>query len=121
MRMAESILFLMTKAPYGLEEYFAGSRASLAMLASGLIGRSTLLLVGDGTLNAVATQEPQAIGMPSNMEATNDLEDFEGEVYAIAEDLQARVGEVAVLPSVKLIAWDKARELISEHGIITTF
>jgi hypothetical protein len=31
------------------------------------------------------------------------------------------VGEVAVLPSVKLIAWDKARELVSEHGIITTF
>jgi tRNA 2-thiouridine synthesizing protein D len=119
--MAESILFLMTRGPYGVEEYFAGSRASLAMLASGIIGRSTLLLVGDGTLNAVATQEPQAIGMPSNVEATNDLEDFEGEVYAIAEDLKARLGDVPVLPSVKLIAWDKARELISEHQLVTTF
>jgi sulfur relay (sulfurtransferase) DsrF/TusC family protein len=79
------------------------------------------LLVGDGTLNAVATQEPQAIGMPSNVEATNDLEDFEGEVYAIAEDLKARLGDVPVLPSVKLIAWDKARELISEHQLVTTF
>jgi tRNA 2-thiouridine synthesizing protein D len=119
--MAQSILFLMTKAPYGAEDYFAGSRASLAMLVSGLIGRSTLLLVGDGTLNAIASQEPQVVGMPSNMEATSDLEEFEGEVYAIADDLKARVGDVSVLPSVKLIAWDKARELISEHELITTF
>jgi len=47
--MADSILFVMTKPPYGFEEFFAGARASLAMLASGLIGRSTLLLTGDGT------------------------------------------------------------------------
>lgn len=121
MGMADSILFLMTKPPYGFEEFFAGARASLAMLASGSIGRSTLLLVGDGTLNAVATQDPGAIKMPSNIEAINDLADFEGEVYCIAEDLKARVGDVATIEGVKMVWWDKARELVSEHQMITTF
>ncbi len=119
--MADSILFIMTKPPYGFEEFFAGARASLAMLASGLIGRSTLLLVGDGTLNAVATQDPAAVKMPSNVEAINDLADFEGEVYCIAEDLEARVGEVPVIEGVKMISWEKARELVSDHQMVTTF
>lgn len=119
--MADSILFIMTKPPYGFEEFFAGARASLAMLASGLIGRSTLLLVGDGTLNAVATQDPAAVKMPSNVEAVNDLADFEGEVYCIADDLKSRVGEVTIVEGVKMVSWDKARELVSEHQMITTF
>ncbi|MDD1756593.1 MAG: DsrE family protein [Methanomassiliicoccales archaeon] len=119
--MTDSILFIMTKPPYGFEEFFAGARASLAMLASGLIGRSTLLLVGDGTLNAVASQDPSAVKMPSNIEAINDLADFEGEVYCIADDLKSRVGEVQVIDGVKMVSWDKARELVSEHQMITTF
>lgn len=119
--MADSILFIMTKPPYGFEEFFAGARASLAMLASGLIGRSTLLLVGDGTLNAVAAQDPSAVKMPSNVEAINDLADFEGEVYCIADDLKSRVGEVTIVEGVKMVSWDKARELVSEHQMVTTF
>jgi tRNA 2-thiouridine synthesizing protein D len=119
--MADSILFIMTKPPYGFEEFFAGARASLAMLASGLIGRSTLLLVGDGALNAVAAQDPSAVKMPSNVEAINDLADFEGEVYCIADDLKSRVGEVTIVEGVKMVSWDKARELVSEHQMITTF
>jgi len=119
--MADSILFIMTKPPYGFEEFFAGARASLAMLASGIIGRSTLLLVGDGTLNAVATQDPGAVRMPSNIEAINDLADFEGEVYCIAVDLISRAGDVPVIEGVKLVDWDKARELVREHQMVTTF
>ena len=119
--MANSILILGTKAPYGNEDVFAGLRLSLAMLASGLIGRSTVLLVGDGTLNAVATQEPTSIAMPSNVEATNDLADFEGEVYVVEEDLKERVGDMPVIPSVKVISWDKAREIIQDHDVTTTF
>lgn len=119
--MADSILFIMTKPPYGFEEFFAGARASLAMLASGLIGRSTLLLVGDGTLNAVASQDPSAVLMPSNIEAIDDLADFEGEVYCIEEDLRSRVGDVPVVESVKMVTWDKARELVIDHQMVTTF
>jgi hypothetical protein len=59
--------------------------------------------------------------MPSNIEAINDLADFEGEVYCIADDLKSRVGEVETIEGVKLISWDKARELVGEHQMITTF
>jgi tRNA 2-thiouridine synthesizing protein C len=119
--LAESILFLMTKPPYGYEEFFAGARASLAMLVSGLIGRSTLLLVGDGTLNVVAGQNPEAIRMPSNIEAINDLADFEGQVYCVEEDLRSRVGDAPVIEGIRMITWDRARELVAEHQMITTF
>jgi tRNA 2-thiouridine synthesizing protein D len=119
--MAQSILILSTKAPYGTEDFFAGARLALAMLASGSISRSTVLMVGDGTLNAVASQNPGAIGMPSNIEAINDLADFEGEVYVLEDDLKARVGDVPLIDGVKKISWEKARELTMDHELVTTF
>jgi tRNA 2-thiouridine synthesizing protein D len=119
--MANSILVLVTKAPYGNEDAFAGMRLSLAMLASGLIGRSSVLLVGDGTLNAVATQQPTAIAMPSNVEAANDLVDFEGDVYVLDEDLKERAGDMPLLESVKVIDWEKARQIVLDHELVTTF
>jgi tRNA 2-thiouridine synthesizing protein D len=119
--MAQSILILSTKAPYGTEDFFAGARLALAMLASGSIARSTVLMVGDGTLNAVASQNPGAIGMPSNIEAINDLADFEGEVFVLEDDLKERAGEVPIIAGVKKISWEKARELVSDHELVTTF
>lgn len=118
--MAQSILILATKAPYGTEDFFAGARLALAMLASGSISRSTVLMVGDGTLNVVA-QNPDIIAMPSNIEAINDLVDFEGEVFVLEDDLKARVGDVPIVDGVKRISWEKARELISDHEVVTTF
>ena len=119
--MAQSILVLATKAPYGTEDFFAGARLALAMLASGSISRSTVLMVGDGTLNAVAAQNPGIIAMPSNIEAIADLVDFEGEVFVLEDDLKARVGDVPIVDGVKRISWEKARELIGDHEVVTTF
>ena len=119
--MAQSILILATKAPYGTEDFFAGARLALAILASGSISRATVLMVGDGTLNAVATQNPGAIGMPSNIEAINDLADFEGEVFVLEDDLRSRVGDVPTVEGAKMISWERARELIRDHELVTTF
>jgi sulfur relay (sulfurtransferase) DsrF/TusC family protein len=119
--MAQSILILSTSARDGTVDFFAGARLALAMLASGSISRSTVLMVGDGTLNAVASQNPGAIGMPSNIEAINDLADFEGEVYVLEDDLKARVGDVPIIDGVKKISWEKARELTMDHELVTTF
>jgi tRNA 2-thiouridine synthesizing protein C len=119
--MSQSILVLATKAPYGTEDFFAGARLALAMLASGSISRSTVLMVGDGTLNAVATQDSSAIAMPSNKEAINDLFDLEGEVFVVEDDLKSRVGDVPVVEGVQKISWEKARELIIDHELVTTF
>jgi tRNA 2-thiouridine synthesizing protein C len=112
---------LINKPPYGTEEAFAGLRLSLAMLVSGVVGRSTCILMGDGTLNALADQDPGAIAMPSNVEAVTDLEDFEGEVYCVEEDLVERMGVAKIIPNVKMVSWERAREIIKEHDLVTTF
>ncbi|HNX48029.1 MAG TPA: DsrE family protein [Methanomassiliicoccales archaeon] len=119
--MAQSLLILVTKAPYGFEEAFAGLRAGLGMLASGQVPVSNALLVGEGTLNAVAAQKPEAVRMPSNAEAINDLLEFEAKVYVVKEDLLHLVGDVPLLEGVELIDWERARQVIDEHDMVTTF
>ncbi|MEM2944228.1 MAG: DsrE family protein [Methanomassiliicoccales archaeon] len=119
--MADSILVLVTKPPYGTEDAFAGLRLALAMLASGTVGKTTVLLIGDGTLNAVASQKAEAIEMPSNVEAIQDILDFDAPVYCVHEDLAERVGEVATIEGVKMVNWEEARSILSEHQLVTTF
>ncbi|MDD1771625.1 MAG: DsrE family protein [Methanomassiliicoccales archaeon] len=119
--MAQSLLILVTKPPYGFEEAFAGLRAGLGMLASGQVPVSSALLVGEGTLNAVAAQRPDAIKMPSNVEAINDLLDFEAKVYVVREDLLHAAGDVPLLEGVEVIDWAKARQIMDAHDLINTF
>ncbi|MCE5295964.1 MAG: DsrE family protein [Euryarchaeota archaeon] len=119
--MAKSILVLITKPPYGFEEAFAGSRLALAMLSSGNVERSDIILAGDGTLNAVAGQKPEVVGMPSNMEALQDMVDFDAKVYCIRSDLEERVGNAPTLDFVEMIDWAKAKEIIDQHDMVTTF
>jgi tRNA 2-thiouridine synthesizing protein D len=119
--MAESILILITKAPYGAEEAFAGARLALGGLVSGIMGKASILLIGDGTLNAVEAQRPEAIGMPSNLAALQDLMDLDGEVFCVEEDLRQRFGDQKVLDGVKLISWAEAREVVKAHQLINTF
>ncbi len=119
--MANSLLVLITKPPYGFEEAFAGSRLALGMVSSGNVGTCNLLLVGDGTLNAVATQNPEIIGMPSNMEALQDMMEMEFKVYCVKQDLDDRAPEASVLNFVEMVDWEKARKIIDEHQMVTTF
>lgn len=119
--MAKSVLVLITKAPYGYEEGFAGARLALSQLAGGMITKCNLLLVGDGTLNAVAGQKAEALKMPSNQESLADLLDFEAKVYCVKEDLHDRVGDVAILDCVTGIDWHEARKIIADHELVTTF
>jgi tRNA 2-thiouridine synthesizing protein D len=119
--MAESLLVLITKAPYGLEEAFAGARLALGGKVSGIMNNSNVLLIGDGTLNALEAQAPGAVGMPSNLEALQDIMDLDGQVYCVEADLRERVGDMKVLDGVKLISWDEAREVVKAHQLVNTF
>jgi tRNA 2-thiouridine synthesizing protein C len=119
--MAKSILVVITKGPYGFEEAFAGLRLALGMMVSGQVQKCGVLLIGDGTLNAVKSQKPEAVGMPSNAEAINDLTDFDMPILCVSEDLQDRVGKVETLEAVKLGSWDDARAMIEEYELVNTF
>jgi len=118
--MAESILVLITRPPYGLEEAFAGLRLALAIAVNGM--KTTVLMMEDGVFNAVAAQKPEAVKMPSNVEATKDLYDFEVPVYVVKEDLQARgIPESSLFEGLKVIDLGRVKDLLAENDLITTF
>jgi len=118
--MANSTLVLITKSPYGLEEAFAGLRLALAMGVNGM--RTSVVMLEDGVYNALATQKPEVVKMPSNVEATKELYDFDIPVYVVKEDLSKRgVSESSLFEGLKVIPTEKVRELLSEHEVVTTF
>ncbi len=118
--MANSALVLITKAPYGLEEAFAGLRLALAMGVNGM--KTSVLMLEDGVYNALATQKAEAVKMPSNIEATRELYDFDIPVYVVKEDLEERgIPESKLFEGLRPIPSEKIRELLAEHDVVTTF
>jgi tRNA 2-thiouridine synthesizing protein D len=118
--MAKSTLVLITKAPYGLEEAFAGLRLALAMGVNGM--KTSVVMVEDGVFNAVKTQKPETVKMPSNVEATKELYDFEVPVYVVKEDLVARgISEANVFEGLKVVPASALKGLVADHDVITTF
>ena len=120
MKMANSILVMITKPPYGLEEAFAGLRMALAMGVNGM--KTTVLLMEDGVYNAVGTQKPEAVKMPSNVEATKELYDFEVPVLVVKEDLEGRgIPESKLFEGLKTVPAANVKVLVDEHDLVTTF
>jgi sulfur relay protein TusB/DsrH len=118
--MANSALVLITKSPYGLEEAFAGLRLALAMGVNGM--KTSVLMTEDGVYNAVGNQKPEVVKMPSNVEATKELYDFDVPVYVVKEDLAARgIPESKLFDGLKPVPATKAKELLAEHDVVTTF
>src|SRR4030042_3651534 len=118
--MANSTLVLITKPPYGLEEAFAGLRLGLAMSVNGM--KTAVLMLEDGVYNAVGSERPDAVAVPSNVEATKELYDFEVPVYVVKEDLASRGIEESVLfEGLKVVPASKAKELLAGHGVGTAF
>ncbi len=118
--MANSTLVLITKAPYGLEEAFAGLRLALAMGVNGM--KTSVVMVEDGVYNTVSTQKPETVKMPSNIEATKELYDFDIPVYVVREDLVARgIPESKLFEGLKVIPAGDLKALLADHDVVTTF
>jgi tRNA 2-thiouridine synthesizing protein D len=118
--MADSILVLITKPPYGLEDAFAGLRLALAMAVNGM--RTTVVLMDDGAYGALKTQRPEAVAMPSNMEATKELYDFDVKVHVAKEDLESRgIDESQLFEGLEVLPADGLKNLIQQHDVVTTF
>jgi len=118
--MAESTLVLVTRPPYGLEEAFAGLRLALAMAVNGM--KTTVVLMEDGVYGAIKTQKPEAVGMPSNMEATTELYDFEVQVLVVKEDLEHRgIDESQLFEGLKVVPASDLATLVQGHEVVTTF
>jgi len=119
--MADKMIVLIRKPPYGTEEAFAGARLALGGLVSGVIAKADVLLIEDGTLNAISSQVPTAIGMPSNGEALQDIMDMGGEVFCVMEDLNLRIDDAKVLDGIKLIRRTDVRSIVDQYQVVNTF
>lgn len=118
--MAGSMLVLVTRAPYGLEDAFAGLRLALAMGVNGM--SVAVAMVEDGVYNAVANQKPEAVGMPSNKEATVELYDFDVPVFVVGEDLAERgLSDKSLFDGLKVVGRSELRGMISANDVVTTF
>jgi sulfur relay protein TusC/DsrF len=118
--MATSILVLITRAPYGLEEAFAGLRLALAMGVNGM--KTSVVLMEDGVYNAVASQKSEVLRMPSNADATKELYDFDVQVHVVEEDLASRgISESKLFEGLKVIPSSQLKQLMNEHDLVTTF
>ncbi len=118
--MARSILLLITKPPYGYEDAFAGLRLGLAMAVNGL--RTSVLMIGEGVYNAIGAQKSDSLKMPSNVEATKELYDFEVPVYVVREDLTSRdIHESRLFEGLKIISLAQVRQMLDDHDVVTTF
>ncbi|MCJ7490162.1 MAG: DsrE family protein [Thermoplasmata archaeon] len=118
--MAESMLLLVTKPPYGLEDAFAGLRLALAMAVNGM--SVSVVMLEDGVYNAVAAQKSDAVGMPSNVDATTELYDFDVPVYVVREDLAERgLSDAAMFEGLKPVDRAALVEMVSTHDVVTTF
>ena len=120
--MVNTLLTLVTKAPYGKEDAFAGLRYALSQIAAGVAEKSDTVLMEDGVYNALKGQQSEAIGMPSNCEATQDLLDMEGKVFCVRDDLTEReLSEEHILDGIEYITRDGLPGLIQEYDVIVTY
>ena len=119
--MADKMIVIIRKPPYGTEEAFAGARLALGGLVSGAIDKADVLLIGDGTFNAIESQVPAAIEMPSNEEALENLMDMEGSVFCVIEDLELRDSGAKILDGIKLIHRADVRDIMDEYQVVNTF
>ncbi len=118
--MANSVLVMITKPPYGLEEAFAGLRMALAMGVNGM--KTSVVLLEEGVYNAVGTQKADTLKMPSNIDAAKELYDFDVPIYVVREDLAERgIPEDKLFEGLKVVPAMKAKELVAEHDVVTTF
>ncbi len=118
--MANSVLVIITKPPYGLEEAFAGFRMALAMGVNGM--KTSVLLMGEGVYNAVGSQKSEVLRMPSNVDAAKELYDFEVPIYVVKEDLDSRaIRESRIFEGLKVLEASKVKSLAAEYDVVTTF
>lgn len=120
--LINSILTLIVKPPYGREDAFAGLRFALSQIASGALEKSDTVLIEDGVYNALKGQKSEDIGMPSNLDATQDLLELEGKVFCVKEDLDKReLSEVDMLEGLEFITRDRLPGLIQDYDVVATY
>ncbi len=118
--MVSSICVLIRKAPYGTEDAFAGFKLGLATIANGM--ETKVILMDDGVLAALKDQNPEKIGMPSILDAIEDLISLDVNITCVEEHLKARdVQKEELIGDIKFIREEEISDLILGCDAVTAF
>ncbi|MGQ9721866.1 MAG: DsrE family protein [Candidatus Jordarchaeum sp.] len=115
-----TVLLIITKAPYGFEDCFSGLYVAIACLNSGL--KCIILFIGDGVYATISNQNPEKISMPSVADLIYTLLS-ESELYVHKKSLQERkIPETRIIKGIKPIEEDELVKIILKQGeAIITF
>lgn len=107
------MLILITKAPYGSEDAYAGFRAALMTAVNGM--KTSVLFTDDGVYNLIDKQHPA--DAPSNLKEIKILRGLDVEIYGLKNDLKKR--NIKPPEYVKIV--DNVSELVLKNEVILTF
>ncbi len=107
------MLVLITKAPYGSEDAYAGFRAALMTAVNGM--KTSVLFMDDGVYNLVEKQCPK--DFPSNLKEIKILKGLDVEIYCMKNDLEKR--NIKPPEYVKIV--EEISELVLKNEVILTF
>ena len=118
--MVDSICVLIRKAPYGTENAFAGLRLALATAANGI--ETKVVFVEEGVLNAVCDQKSSDIGMPSILDAIDDLLALDVSLYCVENSLaELDIGKESLKEEMNCIEASALSDLVLGCQVMTTF
>jgi len=118
--MVDSICVLIRKAPYGTENAFAGLRLALATAANGI--DTKVVLMDEGILNAVCDQKPSDIGMPSILDAIDDLLSLDVKIYCVENSLDEHdIGKEILKEEMQFVEESGLSNLVLGCQVMTTF
>jgi sulfur relay (sulfurtransferase) DsrF/TusC family protein len=112
--LAESIVVIIGKAPYGNENVYGAFYTAVASLELNL--KVTIILIDDGVYAAIKAQKPEAIGYPS-------LEDLASRLYPECTLLvdtnsltERGIVKDSLVKSAKLVEQEEFLETICQEG-----
>ena len=116
-----SILILCAHGTYGNDDDAYGAMLlANTSLAKGL--KTTLVLIDDGVFMAKNEQNPDKIGLPSNLNEVLDFLALDGQLLVVKDALEERgIEERELVPGTVIIDPSKIPELIMEHSVSITF
>jgi len=116
----KSVVLVITKPPYGLEDCFSGLYVAVACLNSNL--KCSVIFLGDGVYAALAHQNTEKLSVPSVEDVIYALLP-EAKLYVHRNSLLERgIPESKVVKGIELINDAKTAELLlSEGECIITF
>jgi sulfur relay (sulfurtransferase) DsrF/TusC family protein len=114
----DSIVVVITRAPYGREDSFSGLYVPIVTIAEQI--RTQVLLIEDGVFSALKGQKSKDIRYPSTSELVSNIVTLDGKVYADVRSCEGRgIKLEELIEGVQLISDEKiAQMLVKAKGTI---